>query len=72
MNGSTWHLNYTSELYNQREPRGSAFGMNHCWVLLQHNEKCEDRNNNSYPPKKKSKPSSVTTRIKNDDSYGDE
>ncbi|KAL6629285.1 hypothetical protein ACP70R_029050 [Stipagrostis hirtigluma subsp. patula] len=44
-------VNYTQELYKQREPKGRYFTLLHCWALLQSHPKWVDRNLN--PLKKK-------------------
>ncbi|GJN20535.1 hypothetical protein PR202_gb07926 [Eleusine coracana subsp. coracana] len=46
-------LNYTQGLCKQRDPNHRAFVMLHCWVLLQHNEKWINRNNDPHPLKRR-------------------
>lgn len=56
----------------QRDPKHKTFVMQHCWSLLQHNEKWKQRNNDCDPRKKVSSKSSVGLAQVHEEDEGEE
>ncbi|CAO2044919.1 unnamed protein product [Urochloa humidicola] len=48
-------INHIQVLYKRREPHNRPFVMLHCWTLLEHNEKWNNRDKDCHPLKKKAR-----------------
>ncbi|RLN24799.1 hypothetical protein C2845_PM07G07830 [Panicum miliaceum] len=53
-------LVHIQKLYKLKEPKNMPFVMLHCWTLLEHNEKWNNRDNDCHPLKKRAGNSSFT------------
>ncbi|CAN6299154.1 unnamed protein product [Urochloa humidicola] len=58
-------INHIQILYKKRESHNRPFVMLHCWTLLEHNEKWNNRDKDCHPLKKKARKSSL--EFENDD-----
>ncbi|CAN6205715.1 unnamed protein product [Urochloa humidicola] len=65
-------INYIQKLYQKKEPHNRPFVMLHCWTLLEHNEKWNNRDTDCHPLKKKSQQSFSEFENEGDDNEEDE
>ncbi|RLN35930.1 hypothetical protein C2845_PM03G07690 [Panicum miliaceum] len=64
--------NLMHKLYKDREKQHKPFVMLHCWTLLEHNEKWNNRDNDFHPLKKKASKSSLEFENEGDGNEDDE